>query len=122
MQILLSSLFIILNFYISGSFFANKNAHHNIICKFSLSSIIGAILISFISLLINFFSPINQLIGNIFLILSIIIFFFIFFYFEKNKLEILFIHFNFYISYNLNFLLKYLSTRCWSLSLYLTYS
>ena len=88
MQILLSSLFIILNFYISGSFFANKNAHHNIICKFSLSSIMGAILISFISLLINFFSPINQLIGNIFLILSIIIFF-LFFYFEKNRLKIL---------------------------------
>ena len=89
MQILLCSLFIILNFYILGSFFANKIAHHNIICKFSLSSIIGAVLVSFISLFINFFFPISQIIGNIFLIFCII-FFLIFFYFEKNKFNILF--------------------------------
>ena len=87
MQILFSSLFIILNFYIFGSFFANKISHHNNVCKFSLSSILGAISISFISLLINFFLPINQIIGNIFLIFSLIVFL-IFFYFEKNKLEI----------------------------------
>lgn len=89
MQILLCSLFIILNFYILGSFFANKIAHHNIICKFSLSSIIGAVLVSFISLFINFFFPINQIIGNIFLIFCII-FFLVFFYFEKNKFDVLF--------------------------------
>ena len=88
MQILFNSLLVILNFYIFGSFFANKISHHNIICKFSLSSILGAISISFVSLLINFFLPIDQIIGNIFLIFSIIIFL-IFFYFEKNKLKIL---------------------------------
>lgn len=88
MQILLCSLFITLNFYILGSFFANKISHHNNICKFSLSSIIGAILISFISLIINFFLPIDQWIGNIFLIFSIIIFIF-FFHFEKDKIKIL---------------------------------
>ena len=92
MQILLCSLFIVLNFYILGSFFANKIAHHNIICKFSLSSIMGAVLVSFISLFINFFFPINQIIGNIFLTFFTIIFL-VFFYFEKNKFDILFYSF-----------------------------
>ena len=88
MQILFSSLFIILNFYILGSFFTKKIIHHNIICKFSFTSIFGAIFVSFISLIINFFLPLNQLIGNIFLILSLLIFLF-FFRFEKDKINII---------------------------------
>lgn len=89
MQIFLLNFFLVINFYIFGTFFANKIGHHNILSKFSFSCILGAILISFISLLINFFFPLNQIVGNLFFGLSILVFIFLF-YSEKYKTKILF--------------------------------
>lgn len=88
MQIFILNFFLVFNFYIFGNFFANKIDHHNILCKFSFSCILGAILISFISLLVNFFFPLNQMIGNLFIGLSLLIFTYSL-YLEKNKIKIL---------------------------------
>ena len=49
----------------------------------------GAIFISFISLLINFFFPISKIFGNVSFIIFTIFFFTNFFFFTKNKLKII---------------------------------
>ena len=50
----------------------------------------GTIVISFVSLFINFFYPLNKIIGNLFILISLI-FFIKLFFFEKKKFKFFFI-------------------------------
>ena len=88
MQIFLINFVIILNFYTLGTLFLKNLEFHSFLNKFSLSCVFGAIFVSFIALLLNFFFPLSKLIGNIFIIISFL-FFLVIIYSEKNKLNLL---------------------------------
>ena len=88
MQIFLINFVIILNFYTLGTLFLKNLEFHSFLNKFSLSCVFGAIFVSFIALLLNFFFPLDKLIGNIFIIISFL-FFLVIIYSEKNKLNLL---------------------------------
>ena len=53
-----------------------------------LAGIYGFITVGFLSLILNFFFPINKYLGTIFILFSIIIFF-IYFYHFKKKIELI---------------------------------
>jgi len=80
----------IFTFYLYGNLLTKKLSSHNLYNNTSITCIKGAILISFISLFINFFFPINKTIGNLFLFTSLILFI-NFFFFEKKKIKVIFI-------------------------------
>ena len=88
MQIFLINFVIILNFYTIGILFLKNLEFHNFLNKFSLSCVFGAIFVSFLALLINFFLPLDKLVGNTFIILSFV-FFLVIFYSEKNKIDLI---------------------------------
>ena len=88
MQIFLISFIIILNFYTLGIIFLKNLEFHNFLNKFSFSCVLGTIAISFLALFLNFFLPLNQLTGNVFIILSFL-FFLISFFKEKNKKDLI---------------------------------
>lgn len=88
MQIFLINFVIILNFYTLGTLFLKNLEFYSFLNKFSLSCVFGAIFVSFIALLLNFFFPLSKLIGNIFIIISFL-FFLVIIYSEKNKLNLL---------------------------------
>jgi len=60
-------------FYIYGTLFKFK--FENCLGEVTQSILLGVILISFLSLLVNFFLPLNDLFGNFFLFLSLNFFF-----------------------------------------------
>ena len=70
----------IFTFYLYGNLLTKKLSSHNLYNNTSITCIKGAILISFISLFINFFFPINKTIGNLFLFTSLILFINFFFF------------------------------------------
>jgi hypothetical protein len=77
---LIGSMIIIANGYIFNYLIFKKKINEFNVYK---DSIFGFVLIGFISLLINFFLPINKNISSIFLIFSIFVF--IYFYFKSEK-------------------------------------
>ena len=93
LNIFISSLFSSIILIINGVIFIKLifNTRTNDINIWE-SGLYGFIGIGFISVTLNFFFPINKIIGSIFLILSLIIFF-IFFLNQKKKLELIFIIF-----------------------------
>ena len=84
MQIFLINFVIILNFYTIGILFLKNLEFHNFLNKFSLSCVFGAIFVSSLALLINFFLPLDKLVGNTFIILSFV-FFLVIFILKKIK-------------------------------------
>ena len=79
---LIGSIIVIGNGYILNSFFFKKKINEFDIYK---DSILGFIFIGFLSLVINFFFPINKSISSIFLAISIFAFVYFFFNVEKKK-------------------------------------
>ena len=79
---LIGSMVIIANGYIFNYLFFKKKINEFNIYK---DSLLGFVLIGFIVLLINFFSPINKSISSIFLIFSIFTFIYFFIKFEKKN-------------------------------------
>ena len=80
---LIGSIVIIANGYISNYLIFKKKMNQFNIYK---DSLFGFVLIGFIGLLINFFSPINKNISSIFLIISIFVFIYLFIKSEKKIL------------------------------------
>ena len=80
---LIGSIVIIANGYISNYLIFKKKINEFNIYK---DSLLGFVLIGFIGLLINFFSPINKNISSIFLIISIFVFIYLFIK-SKKKIE-----------------------------------
>ena len=79
---LIGSIVIIANGYISNYLIFKKKMNQFNIYK---DSLFGFVLIGFIGLLINFFSPINKNISSIFLIISIFVFIYLFIKSEKKN-------------------------------------
>ena len=79
---LIGSMVIIANGYIFNYLIFKKNINKFNIYK---DSLLGFISIGFISLLLNFFFPLNKNISSIFLIFSIFTFIYFFFKFEKKN-------------------------------------
>ena len=79
---LIGSIVVIANGYIFNFLIFKKKVNEFNICK---DSLLGFILIGFISLSINFFLPINKSISSIFLIFSIFTFIYFFLKFEKKN-------------------------------------
>ncbi len=98
---LIGSMILIGNGYIFNFLIFKKKINEFNVYKDSLT---GYILIGFTSLLINFFFPIDNRIGSIFLISSIIIFLYFFLKFEKKKELILIL---FYLSFTTFSILTY---------------
>ena len=80
----------IFTFYINGYLLTRKLSTHNLFNHVSITCIMGTIVISFVSLFINFFYPLNKIIGNLFILISLI-FFIKLFFFEKKKFKFFFI-------------------------------
>ena len=78
---LIGSIIIIANGYISNYLIFKKKVNEFNIYK---DSLLGFVLIGFLGLLINFFSPITKNISTIFLIFSIFIFIYFFIKSEKK--------------------------------------
>ena len=73
-QIFLASFIVTFSFFVFGNFISKKVISENTQIKISLECIYGSILISFFSLFLNFFIPINKMVGNIFILLSLFLF------------------------------------------------
>ena len=79
---LVGSIIVIGNGFILNSFFFKKKVNEFNVYK---DSILGFVFIGFLSLLINFFFPINKNISSLFLAISIFAFAYLFFKIEKKK-------------------------------------
>ena len=86
----IGSVIVISNAYIFNFLFFKKKINQFNIYK---DTILGFIFIGFISLLINFFFPINKIVSSIFFIFSLLLFFYLFLKFKKKKELILVILF-----------------------------
>lgn len=88
-QFIFVNLFITISLYVYGSFLIKKNSKFYYASNIALSCIYGSIIVSFVSLILNFFVPINLFIGNIFIIISTILFLKTI-YFEKKRNNIIY--------------------------------
>ena len=79
---LVGSIIIIINAYIFNFLIFKKKINQFNIYQ---DSVLGFIFIGFVSLLINFFFPINKIISSIFFIFSILLFIYFFIKFKKKK-------------------------------------
>ena len=77
--------FICFSFFLFGNFIIKRNNYHNTLSFFSSCCIFGAISISLLALLINFFYPLNYNTANCIVFLTILIFFYFIF---KKKIEL----------------------------------
>lgn len=75
-------------FYVYGTLFTFRIKCKNYLAEVTQSILFGAIFVSFLSLLINFFIPLNEIFGNFFLFFSLA-FFFVHQIFIRNKIKIL---------------------------------
>ena len=75
-------------FYVYGTLFTFRIKCKNDLAEVTQSILFGAIFVSFLSLLINFFIPLNEIFGNYFLFFSLA-FFFVHQIFIRNKIKIL---------------------------------
>ncbi len=87
---IIGSIIVISNAYIFNLFIFKKKINKFNIYK---DTILGFIFIGFISLLINFFFPINKTVSSVFFVFSLLLFFYFFFKFSKKKELILVILF-----------------------------
>ena len=78
---LIGSIVIIANGYISNYLIFKKKVNE---FNIYIDSLLGFVLIGFIGLLINFFSPITKNISSLFLIISIFVFIYFFIKSEKK--------------------------------------
>ena len=78
----IGSFIIIGNAYIFNLLLFKKKINHFNLYK---DSILGFVFIGFVSLLLNFFFPINKIVSSIFIFISLSVFIYFFFNFKKKK-------------------------------------
>ena len=81
-QLFLITYFISFSFFLFGNFIIKRNNYHNSLSFFSSCCIFGAIIISSLALLINFFYPLSYRTANFIIFLTVI--FFLYFVFKKK--------------------------------------